>query len=80
MLTFLYMANHSPGAKKADGAQGCLSVLGFLGSPFQRITLMLVAKLYPMHIEWAIFSDKPSEIGIKPMCAGTRSIEGVRFD
>ena len=80
MLTFWYLANHAPGAKKGEGAVGCLSVLGFLGSPYHRITLMLIASLYPIHLSWASFSDKPAEIGVKPNCASTRSIEGVRFD
>ena len=80
MLSFWYLANHTPGGKKGEGAVGCLSVLGFLGSPYQRITIMIVASLYPIHLAWAKFSDKPAEIGIKPKCASTRSIEGVRFD
>jgi hypothetical protein len=80
MLSFWYLANHAPGAKKGEGAVGCLSVLGFLGSPFQRITIMIVASLYPIHLMWASFSDKSAQIGTKPNCASTRSIEGVRFD
>jgi hypothetical protein len=79
MLAFWYLAN-TPGGKKGEGAVGCLSVLGFLGSPYQRITIAIVAALYPIHLSWAKFSDKPAEIGIKPRCASTRSIEGVRFD
>jgi hypothetical protein len=80
MLSFWYMATHTPGAKKSEGAVGCLSVLGFLGSPHHRITTMIVGALYPRHLAWAAFSDTTSQIGIKPMCASTRSIEGVRFD
>ena len=55
-------------------------VLELLGSPYQRITIALVASLYPNHLQWAKFSDKTAEIGIQPKCASTRSIEGVRFD
>lgn len=80
MLTFWYLANHTPGGKKGEGAVGCFSVIGFLGSPNQRITIFLVVALYPVHLSLAKFSDKPAEIGIKPKCASTRSIEGVRFD
>jgi hypothetical protein len=74
------LSNHTPGAKKSEGAVGCLSVFGFLGSPHHRITTIIVGALYPKHLAWAAFLDKPSQIGIKPMCASTRSIEGVRFD
>ena len=79
-LAFLYLANHCPGGKKSEGAVGCLKVLGFLGSSYQRIIIMIVSSLYPLHLAWASFCDKPSQIGEIPKCASTRSIEGVRFD
>lgn len=80
MLSFWYLANHSPGGKKGEGAIGCLRVLGFLGSPYHRITIKIVASLYPIHLSWAAFADKNSEIGVRPKCPSTRSVEAVRFD
>ena len=69
-----------PWGEKSEGAVGCLKVLGFLGSSYQRIIIMIVSSLYPLHLGWASFCDKPSQIGEIPKCASTRSIEGVRFD
>jgi hypothetical protein len=40
----LHLANHAPGAKKGEGAVGCLSVLGLLVSPLQR-NIIIVASL-----------------------------------
>ena len=62
VVSFWYLANHTPGGKKGERAVGCLSVLGFLGSPFRRITIMIVASLYPIHLSWASFSDKAAQI------------------
>lgn len=73
VVSFWYLANHTPGGKKGERAVGCLSVLGFLASPFRRITIMIVASLYPIHLSWASFSDKAAQIGIKTNCASTRS-------
>ena len=33
MLTFWYLANHTPGGRKGEGLVECMKVLGFLGSP-----------------------------------------------
>ena len=69
-----------PWGEKSEGAVGCLKVLGFLGSSYKRIIIMIVSSLYPLHLVWASYCDKLSQIGEIPKCASTRFIEGVRFD
>lgn len=80
MLTFWYLANHTPGGKKGEGLVGCMKVLGFLGSPYQRVSIFIVASLYPIHLDWVKFSDRVSEIGIAAKAISTRSIENVLFE
>jgi hypothetical protein len=57
----LHLANHAPGAKKGEGAVGCLSLLGLLVSPLQR-NIMIVASLQSLHLMWASFCDKPAQM------------------
>ena len=80
MLTFWYLANHTPGGRKGEGLVGCMKVLGFLGSPYQRASIFIVASLYPIHLEWVKFSDKGSEIAKDVKTISTRSIENVLFE
>lgn len=80
MLTFWYLANHTPGGRKGEGLVGCMKVLGFLGSPYQRVSIYIVASLYPIHLEWVKFSDRGSEIGKDVKTISTRSIENVLFE
>jgi hypothetical protein len=80
MLTFWYLANHTPGGRKGEGLIGCMKVLGFLGSPYQRVSIYIVASLYPIHLEWVKFSDKGSELAKDVKTISTRSIENVLFE
>ena len=80
MLAFWWLANHTPGGKKGMGLVGCISIVGFLGTPFHRICLKLAAALYPIHIKWSKFSDRSSEIGITPQAISTRAIENAIFE
>ena len=57
MLSIWYLASHLPGRKKEEGAVGCLNILGFLGSAFQRIRVVIIAALYPIHFAWAKFLE-----------------------
>ena len=80
MLTFWYIANHTPGGRKGEGMVGCMKVLGFLGSPYHRVSIHIVASLYPIHLKWVKFSDRVSEIGVEAKAISTRAIENVLFE
>ena len=80
MLAFWWLANHTPGGKKGMGLVGCISIIGFLGTPYHRVCLKIAAALYPIHIKWSKFSDRSSEIGIRPQAISTRSIENAIFE
>ena len=79
MLAFWWLANHTPGGKKGEGVVGCMSVVGFLGAPHHRVCLKLADALYEIHIKWAEFSDRSTEIGTAHAIS-TRAIENVIFE
>ena len=79
MLAFWWLANHTPGGKKGEGVIGCMSVVGFLGAPHHRVCLKLADALYKIHIKWAEFSDRSTEIGTAHAIS-TRAIENVIFE
>ena len=41
-----------------------MSILGFLGCSLHRICMKIVGSIRPIHIQWAEFSDRCSEIGV----------------
>ena len=79
LLAFWWLANHTPGGKKGEGVIGCMSVVGFLGAPHHRVCLKLADALYKIHIKWAEFSDRSTEIGIAHAIS-TKAIENVIFE
>ena len=80
MLSFWWLANHSPGGKKGEGLTSCIQVVGFLGTPHHRVSMMFASALYPIHIQWTMFSDRTSEIGLAPHAISTRAIENAVFE
>lgn len=75
-----YIAHVSPGGREGETYIQGMQLFAFLCSPLQRVSVSLLASLYPVQMEWAQFFDGKTKIDNKTACISTRIMEGVIFN
>lgn len=77
---FLHIANHSAGGVSGEGHRSGATLVAFMCSPLQRVSIVAAAAMAAVHSRWAAFADHKSAVVTAARMGSTRVIELPVFE